>query len=242
MKRNVSIVQVVFWVLFWASPSLLGAEPAFIAVRPEAAMRDMNDTSGKILAKLKFGQEIEVLDKSGPVVTVMKATGQWLKVRHENNTGFVFSALLRSREEKVEALIVHGAIMRVDVLEKFGGSPVLDENTGNTWTLCNYGQILLDGKCHGSIPNEMYRDEANDFCRNLKLNGLTWALPKAKELKEVSRGRFKKLFPFSPSGTYVSDTEEDGGAHTYFVSVDTKTGATYAAAGGSGMLKCVVPK
>jgi len=66
-------------------------------------LREKPDAGSKVIAKLKKGDKISVIEQTGDTLFVDKFLGVWLKVKTVNeNEGFVLSSFVNSPANKVE--------------------------------------------------------------------------------------------------------------------------------------------
>jgi hypothetical protein len=78
-------------VLATRAEPIIEEEPMEVAVRPELAFREQPGHKGRIIAGIPYGTSVTLLDRSTSL-----GRGKWVKVRYDNETGYVFAKYLRS--------------------------------------------------------------------------------------------------------------------------------------------------
>ncbi|NCB38372.1 MAG: SH3 domain-containing protein [Erysipelotrichia bacterium] len=91
----------MFLLLLLLHPGILPAgEAGIINTAGGLNLREQPAKTGKLLARLKNGTKVEILDKSGPCETVEGIKDNWLKVSVNGKTGWVFGGFIKPFDAK----------------------------------------------------------------------------------------------------------------------------------------------
>ena len=105
------------------------------------------------------------------------------------------------------------------------GALLHDRYTGLVWPRCPVGMTWSGSACSGSASKETW-DKAGPGCTALKLGGMSWRLPSARELRTLYPACDKAAFPGGCEGAW-SSTREEGTTNVFAHNRPRKPTDTY---------------
>ncbi len=90
-----SLFQLLLLLLFLHPGILPAGETGIIDTAGGLNLREKPAKTGKLLARLKNGTKVEILDRSGPGETVEGIKSNWFKVSVQGKTGWIFGGFIK---------------------------------------------------------------------------------------------------------------------------------------------------